>query len=113
MRAFVLGALSLVLVGPSARADDWPQYLGPKRDGVWRETGIVENLPPDGPKVAWRAPLAEGYAGPAVAGGRVYVTDWLRDPSTPRSKNPFQKTRQPGTERVWCLDEATGKMIWK
>src|SRR5690349_702561 len=64
-----------LLIGTAARADDWPQWLGPKRDGVWRETGILDKFPEGGPKVLWRAPIAAGYAGPAVAQGRVYVTD--------------------------------------
>ena len=63
------------LVLTSARADDWPQWLGPNRDGVWRETGILEQFPKDGPKIRWRKAIGSGYAGPAVAAGRVYVTD--------------------------------------
>ena len=51
--------------------------MGPKRDNVWREDGIVEKFPPGGPKVLWRTPVAGGYAGPAVAGGKVYVTDYV------------------------------------
>src|SRR5690348_8526733 len=61
-----------------AIADDWPQWLGPGRDDVWKETGIVEQFPPGGPKVLWRVPLSGGYSGPAVAGGKVYVTDYVR-----------------------------------
>jgi uncharacterized protein (TIGR03067 family) len=63
---------------PAGRAEDWPQWLGPRRDGVWRETGLVEKFPPGGPKVLWRVPLAAGYSGPAVADGRVYVMDRRR-----------------------------------
>src|SRR5262249_33146335 len=61
--------------GPAARADDWPQWLGPRRDGVWRETGILAKFPVGGPKVVWRVDLGAGFTGPAVAGGRVYVMD--------------------------------------
>src|SRR5258708_7159303 len=64
-----------IVSGLAARADDWPQWLGPKRDGVWRETGILEKFPKGGPKVLWRAPIGGGYSGPAVAGSRVYITD--------------------------------------
>jgi outer membrane protein assembly factor BamB len=91
-------------------ADDWPQWLGPKRDGVWRETGIVEQFPEGGPKILWRIPIGAGYTGPAVADGRVYLMDRQtpkeRDPSTP-------KGTLPGTERVLCLDAKSGKEIWK
>ena len=67
--------LILSLIALPSRADDWPQWLGPQRDGVWRETGIVQKFPADGPKVMWRTPIGAGYAGPAVASGRVYITD--------------------------------------
>src|SRR5204862_4139649 len=70
-------AVALVLVALPAvtRADDWPQWAGPRRDGVWRETGILEKFPPGGPKVQWRIPVGGGYSGPAVVGDRVYVMD--------------------------------------
>ena len=46
-------------------ADEWPQWLGPKRDGVWRETGIIDTFPAGGPKKLWSVPVGAGYAGPA------------------------------------------------
>src|SRR5207247_2312171 len=63
----------------AARADDWPQWGGPRRDIVWREKGIVKTLPTSGllPRV-WATPIGEGYAGPAVANGRVYVMDRVK-----------------------------------
>ena len=57
-------AVALLLVAV-ARADDWPQWMGPERDNQWREEGILERFPAAGPKVEWRAPVAGGYAGPA------------------------------------------------
>ena len=60
---------------PAARGDDWPQWRGPHRDGVWSETGIVEKFPDKQLKIDWRAPIGPGYSGPTVADGRVYVTD--------------------------------------
>lgn len=53
----------------AARADDWPQWMGPRRDGVWREAGIVRGIPPGGLPAKWRVPVKGGYAGPAVVGG--------------------------------------------
>src|SRR5262245_22424729 len=105
--------LIFCLFGPALHADDWPQWLGPKRDGLWREKGLVEKFPPGGPKVLWRAPLGAGYSGPAVTGGRVYVMDRLRAKG-PDGK-PARPTRDgiPGKERLLCLDAATGKQIWK
>jgi outer membrane protein assembly factor BamB len=110
------GLLALFLAAAcGARADDWPQWLGPQRDGVWRETGILDKFPEGGPKVRWRTPIGSGYAGPAVAGGRVYVTDRQLPQGTrnPTGKGAFSKNAIEGTERVLCLDEATGKEVWK
>src|SRR4051812_8833563 len=62
-------------------ADNWPQWLGPQRDGVWRETGILDKYPPGGPRVVWKVPIGGGYCGPAVADGRVYVMDRQQPPA--------------------------------
>src|SRR5437867_1575687 len=76
---FSLSLLGLLGLATGAlRANDWPQWLGPKRDGVWRETGLIDKFPPGGPHVLWRTPIGTGYSGPAVADGRVYVMDRLR-----------------------------------
>src|SRR5687768_6054795 len=82
--------LALALAGP-ARGDDWPQWLGPKRDGVWREDGILERFPAQGPTVRWRVPIGGGYAGPAVAGGKVYVTDRQLPEGVRYPANPFAR----------------------
>ncbi len=58
-------------------AEDWPQWQGPGRDGIWREEGIVRELPVGGPSISWRVEVGGGYAGPAVANGRVFVSDYL------------------------------------
>ena len=72
------GFLTVLLLATNpATADDWPQWLGPQRDGVWREAGVAGHFPERGPTVRWRAKVAGGYASPAVANGRVYVTDWV------------------------------------
>jgi outer membrane protein assembly factor BamB len=104
---FVLLTLQMSLF-----ADDWPQWLGPKRDAVWRETGIIQKFPESGPTVKWRVPVAAGYSGPAVAGGRVFVTDRQQGKSTGGS-DPFQRGTIPGNERVLCLDARDGQVIWK
>src|SRR5215472_3319470 len=109
--SMVLALLAGVLVLAAARADDWPQWLGPRRDGVWRETGLLQKFPPGGPTIRWRAPVGQGYAGPAVANGRVYVTDLVLALGA-KQGNPFGKAPVPGKERVLCLDEASGKPLW-
>jgi outer membrane protein assembly factor BamB len=107
---------SLVVIGASAgvsTADDWPQWLGPKRDGVWRETGLVEKFPQGGPKQLWKAPVGTGYAGPAVANGKVFVTDYTPGANGKLPGDGFAKGKFAGTERVTCRDAASGKELWK
>src|ERR1700737_3428801 len=87
--------LAVVLTYGSASADDWPQWLGLNRDGVWRETGILEKFPEGGPKICWRPAIGGAYSGPAVASGRVFVTDRQL---APKAKNPasgFQRGEIP------------------
>lgn len=96
----------------TAQADDWPQWLGPKRDSVWRETGLVEVFPENKLPVKWRAPIAGGYSGPAIAQGRVFVTDFVKA-SGEAFNNPGQRAELKGQERIHCLDAATGKPLWK
>ena len=94
-----------------ARADEWPHWMGPRHDNVWREEGLLETFPAGGPQVLWRAPVAGGYAGPAVAGGKVFVTDFTSSADLKAAN--FQRKPAEGVERVLCLDEATGKVLWK
>src|SRR5512135_1677918 len=103
----VLCLWMLVTLTPLGRADDWPQWMGPRRDSVWRESGIVETFPEGGPPVRWRTPIGAGYSGPVVAGGRVYVTDRQFVPAGTNA--PAGATR--GLERVLCLSEADGKPV--
>jgi len=110
--AWAIG-LWLVALVPAARADDWPQWLGPQRDGVWREKGILTKFPRGGPKVVWRTPVGGGYAGPAVAGGKVYLMDRQLARGVRNPDNQFSKDRLAGSERVLCLDAANGKQLWK
>src|SRR6185437_12478903 len=70
---FLFPLLTGLLLAPLAAADDWPQWLGPRRDGQWREAGILDKFPAGGPKVLWRKPCGTGYSSPSVAGGKVYL----------------------------------------
>jgi outer membrane protein assembly factor BamB len=109
MRTFAALILFLNLAA-TAIADDWPQYMGPQRDNVWRESDIVKELPAAGPKVVWRVPVAGGYAGPSIAAGKVYVADYVTTDNVKVAN--FERKESSGTERVLCLDEATGNEIW-
>jgi outer membrane protein assembly factor BamB len=102
IRALGLAVVGLAVTASWGLADDWPQWLGPQRDGVWRETGILSRFPPGGPKTRWRTAIGGGYAGPAVANGRVYVLD-----------RQLSGDKSASTERVLCLNEADGKVLWK
>lgn len=107
----LLLALATALFTTAASADDWPHWMGPGRDNVWREEGIVERFPEGGPKILWRTPIAGGYAGPAVAEGRVVVMDYVTADDV-KSDN-FDRKASSGTERVLCLDAETGDVLWK
>ena len=96
----VLWALS-VLSGTMFAAD-WPQWRGVDRLAEWRETGIVEELP-EQLLVRWRTPIRSGYSGPAVADGRIFITDWVEDTGS---------RTLDGTERLIALDEESGFVLW-
>ena len=72
-------AVLLVAASSIVQAEDWPEYRGAGRTGVWKETGIVETGPAEGLKVLWRTPVNRGFSGPSVAAGRVFLTDFERD----------------------------------
>ncbi len=105
-------AILICLLHDTCQADDWPQWMGEKRDGVWRESGILEKFPASGPAIKWRVPISGGYAGPAVAGRRVYVMDYVRSDGDAKP-NPNVRSEVKGTERILCLNAADGKEIWK
>ena len=108
----ILAMLAAIVLPLPGRADDWPQWLGPRRDGVWREAGVVAAIPSAGLPVKWRVPVKGGYSGPAVANGRVYLTDYDRPPGA-LANAPNDRTQLSGRERVLCFDAATGKLLWK
>jgi outer membrane protein assembly factor BamB len=84
------------LLGTAVYAADWPQFRGPDRTGVSRETGLLKSWPAEGPKLAWKATgLGEGYTTPSIAKGRI-----------------FGMGLRGGEEVVWALDARTGKEIW-
>ena len=96
-------AAALLVVTTTVHTEDWPQWRGAGRLGVWTETGILDRFPEGGLQFSWRVPIRSGFAGPAVADGRVFVLDYLE---TPGSRT------MDGTERIVCLDEETGGTLW-
>ena len=97
---FLTFALSATAQGPRRVAiGDWPEMRGPNRDGVSRETGLIDKWTLNGENFLWRVPLG-GRSTPIVMGNRVYI------------QNPVGR----GTalqERVMALDADTGKVIWE
>jgi len=90
-----------ILSATQTHADDWPSWRGADRLGIWHETGILDEFSEDGLEYAWRVPIKLGYGGPAVADGRVFVTDF------------WYEKGNDGVERLNCLDEETGEILWR
>ena len=106
-RRSIIGVTTITLgvcvsMATTVVADDWPQWRGADRLAVWQESGIVKHLP-DELAVNWSTPVRSGYSGPAVADGKVFITDWFEDP---------ESRTLDGTERVLALDEQTGDVLW-
>jgi outer membrane protein assembly factor BamB len=77
-------------------AADWPQYLGPDRNAVSTETGMLRSWPAEGPEVMWTVPLGPGYGGAAVSNGKVYILD----------------RTDGGQDLLRCIDLTAGRQEW-
>lgn len=108
-----LTVIALLFLATVSLADDWPGWLGPQRDGYWRETGILDKFPAGGPTVLWRHECGIGYAGPAVSQGKVFLADRILGDGVKNPENPFAKSSVSGRDRLLCLEETTGKELWK
>jgi len=96
--AFLLLLSSMVPAGDSVRAEtyNWPQWQGPTRNGLTKETGLLKEWPEGGPKQRWLFDkCGAGYAGPAIVDGRLYILG----------------TRE-GTTELIALDANTGNELW-
>ncbi len=83
-------------VAPAPNSFDWPQWRGPARDDISKETGLLKQWPAEGPKKIWSFTNAgQGYSGFAIVGGRLF-TMGTRD----------------GSENLMCLDAAKGTELW-
>ena len=87
--------LRLLTLLPLLIAADWPQFLGPNRDGTSPET--LAALPAK-PEAIWRAPLGEGHSSPVVANGKVYA---------------FTKPKGEDADALAAFDAKTGKRLWE
>jgi outer membrane protein assembly factor BamB len=85
------------MISGSVSAKDWPQWRGPKRDGVSEEKGLRKDWPKEGPALLWRvSDLGRGYSTPAVVGERLYVLG----------------SQGTNNEFVEALATKDGKKIW-
>src|SRR5258708_19309563 len=89
----LLAALVLIASASSFYGADWPQFRGPNRDDVSKETGLLKTWPMGGPALGWTFTNAgSGYSGPAIVGGRLYMagararTEWLLPLDTQTAK---------------------------
>ncbi|MCK4959316.1 MAG: PQQ-binding-like beta-propeller repeat protein [Planctomycetes bacterium] len=98
--------VAVLLVAVCVAGADWPQYLGPDRNGVSSETGLARTWHESGPKVLWTAALGEGYGGPAVSEGKVYVLDRMGN-----DRDVFRCIDLVSGEEDWSYDyEAPGRL---
>ena len=81
------------------QAEEWSGWRGPLGNGTWVDAPAISQ-DPDGLKRLWRTPIGSGYSGVTVADGRVYTMD-------------KQGEGAKVTERVLCLDEDSGQLVWK
>src|SRR3954468_11109909 len=98
-KQFALLTVWAVLSCTSAWAADWPQLLGPNRDGTTSETGLLKEWPAAGPKLKWKITdlgKDDAFSAPSVANGRIYV------PAAPGNYE----------EVIVALDEKDGKKLW-
>ena len=92
----LLAAVVFAVSTLPAGAADWPQFRGPQRDGISKETGLLKEWPKEGPPLAWKVKeLGGGYSAPSIVGGRI-----------------FGMSYRGGDEVIWALDEKDGKEQW-
>ncbi len=92
LRSMSLDSLELDAAGDS----DWPQFLGPNRNGVYMGPALSTSWPDSGPPVIWRKEVGEGFSGPVVKEGRLILFH-----------------RVGSEERVECLEAQTGRALWR
>jgi hypothetical protein len=101
LKSLLLATLALLLfsfwiTAKTEVSGEWPQWRGPRRDGISTETGLLKQWPPDGPPQAWKANgLGNGYSTVSITKGRL-----------------FTMGLKGNREFVIALDAADGKPLW-
>lgn len=95
MRVIIALCLTLIVFA-SLTGNDWPQWRGPDRSGISKETGLLQTWPKDGPALHWKAKdLGAGYSSPTISKGKVFL-----------------QTTRDDVEYALALDEKDGKQLW-
>lgn len=112
MRWQVVSAVVIVGFSGTVTAEDWPQWLGPNQAAEWRAEGIIDTIPSTGLPAKWKVPVGLGYSGPAVADGKAYVFDYVKQSGEIRN-SPGGRTKLTGSERLQCFRTGDGSLAWK
>jgi outer membrane protein assembly factor BamB len=96
MKTKVMLIAAIVTITSGSTLADWPQYLGPDRNSISAEKGILRSWPESGPKVLWTVAVGKGYGGPVIKDGKVYLLD--RDDKV--------------GDNLRCFDLSNGKELW-
>jgi outer membrane protein assembly factor BamB len=94
-RLLLIAVTGLSLFSVSVWAGDWPQFMGPERNGIGKETGLLRQWPRRGPREVWSEEIGEGFGGASIKEGKVYILD--------RRNNRYDSLR--------CFDLLTGKEL--
>ena len=93
LACLVLVLSCAVSLAAAPESFDWPQWQGPDRNAISKETGLLKQWTEDGPPLAWRIEgIGGGYSAPSIAAGRI-----------------FGMSNRGDDEVVWALSEADGK----
>src|SRR6185295_1594214 len=88
---------------PTSPAFDWPQWQGPDRTGVSKETGLLQQWPAGGPPLVWSITgLGAGYGSMAIQGDRIFL----------QGLKPTGERRAPSQSVIYALNRADGKGVW-
>jgi len=92
----ILSAYLTLFIFLNSNAQDWPQFLGPERNSISPQKGILRSWPQDGPEVLWTRNVGKGFGGPVIKDGKVYLLD-----------------REDATGDIMrCFDFNNGKELW-
>ena len=94
--AVFVGSMLTAMVSAEAEQGDWPQFLGPQRNGISDEKGLLTEWPDAGPRVVWRVPGGVGMSGLAISRGKVVTM-----------------VQREGKQWVVALDAKSGKTDWQ